>query len=112
MTFGSPPQLTAKAGRPDVARAGVQILRQLHSGAIRWAWRPSDGITDDIVDGLFLGGEIDEHEEEQAQSDIDDAETTSQEGSNEDESEEASEDEAPVARTTFAQLEVEEEESD
>lgn len=32
--------ITAKAGRPDLYRAGAFIMRQLHSSAIPWAFTP------------------------------------------------------------------------
>ncbi|KAK4057880.1 hypothetical protein OIO90_001099 [Microbotryomycetes sp. JL221] len=34
--------VTAKAGRPDIYRAGAYILRQLHSSQIPWAFQPPD----------------------------------------------------------------------
>jgi ribosome biogenesis GTPase A len=36
--------VTAKAGRPDLYRAGAFIMRQIHSSAIPWGfWPPSNG---------------------------------------------------------------------
>jgi hypothetical protein len=32
--------ITAKAGRPDLYRAGAQILRSLHTSAVPWGFRP------------------------------------------------------------------------
>lgn len=59
---------TAKAGRPDVGRAGAGILRALQSGAIRWAFRPPDGQHEDLEHGIWLGGV--HSEVEQAMSDV------------------------------------------
>jgi hypothetical protein len=51
--------ITAKAGRPDVSRAGAAILRMLHSSSIAWAFRPPPP-----PEGSRDGGEWDwpEHE--------------------------------------------------
>lgn len=32
--------ITAKAGRPDLYRAGAQILRSLHTSSLPWGFRP------------------------------------------------------------------------
>ncbi|KAL8292872.1 hypothetical protein RQP46_000566 [Phenoliferia psychrophenolica] len=50
--------ITAKAGRPDLYRAGAFILRQLHSSSIPWAFRPpfeGDATAQDQI-GIFIPG--------------------------------------------------------
>ena len=102
---------TAKAGRPDVARAGAGILRSLQSGTIRWAFRPPDGQHEDIEHGIWLGGA--HHGAEPAASDVEEDERSAASAGDE-EAETASssssegEDE-PVATSmtsSFAALEV------
>ncbi|KAI0045203.1 P-loop containing nucleoside triphosphate hydrolase protein [Auriscalpium vulgare] len=67
--------VTAKAGRPDVNRAGNAILRALADGKIRWAFWPPDvdpttlkmvgnGIWMPVLSGNHEDSELDESEEE------------------------------------------------
>jgi hypothetical protein len=87
--------ITAKAGRPDVSRAGAAILRLLHPNSIAWAFRP---LGDDDQgewpehEGIWLVSELGEDKGEP-----DDAETLDVEDE-EDEDEEQSEGEGPSGR--------------
>ncbi|GJJ08596.1 hypothetical protein Clacol_002815 [Clathrus columnatus] len=66
--------LTAKAGRPDINRAGNYILRSLAEGRIRWAfWPPeAEGVPITRDSGIWLGGgvvEVEGEEEEEEEND-------------------------------------------
>lgn len=50
--------LTAKAGRPDLYRAGAFVMRQIHSSAIPWSFVPPAG-RDKVPrpkEGIYLSG--------------------------------------------------------
>ena len=100
---------TAKAGRPDVGRAGAGILRALQSGSIRWAFRPPDGQhePDGIEHGIWLGGA---HHEAEPASDAEDELSEASVRDEEPESASSSEEEDEPITTSmtssFAALEV------
>lgn len=122
--------ITAKAGRPDLYRAGAYIMRQLHSSVVPWGFRPpsSGGGVDVPKEGIYLGGfkrsekaerearERVERDERDEGSDSDEDRSEEgdedQEEEEEDEDEDEAEDEAEVmavkaVRSAFAMLMVE-----
>lgn len=51
--------VTAKAGRPDLYRAGAFLLRQLHASSIPWGFRPpfaGDAAAQGDQEGIYLPG--------------------------------------------------------
>jgi len=72
--------VTAKAGRPDVNRAGNAILRMVAEGKVRWAFWPPNSNPDAIQrptdgNGIWIpeeaGRAVDEEEEEEEDDDED-----------------------------------------
>lgn len=121
-----PDFVTAKAGRPDIYRAGAQILRQIHSSQIPWGFRPSfgsgptgDASNQGTQEGIWLkdfvarasvksGNEGDvtaEEDEDQAEgSELDASEDESDEQGSQ---EEANHKAIAAVRSAFSALEVE-----
>ncbi|KAM0788802.1 hypothetical protein ACM66B_002890 [Microbotryomycetes sp. NB124-2] len=120
--------VTAKAGRPDVYRAGAQILRHLHSSAIPWTFRPPSDLDKsvagdqriELTEGIWLKDFVPRADAQVARSvvgttegeedddeDDDDGVTSEEE---EEEDSEAGADQAAVAavKSAFSALEVEE----
>lgn len=123
--------ITAKAGRPDLYRAGALILRQMHSSSIPWGFRPpfkGDPTAQD-QEGIYIPhfvakasskAELDREKamvnRERSSDEEEDASGSEGEGSEEEEEEsdteeeeEDEEDEKAVnaIRSAFAFLEVE-----
>ncbi|SCV70862.1 BQ2448_3624 [Microbotryum intermedium] len=131
--------ITAKAGRPDLYRAGAFVLRQLHSSSIPWGFRPlfkegdvadqgeEEGIwLKSFVSGGMVGSEREERRrgrlvgdgEEESGSGSGSGESAEEEGGSEDveadgnEVEVEDEKAARAVLGAFAALEVEEEDED
>ncbi|KIJ62520.1 hypothetical protein HYDPIDRAFT_114164 [Hydnomerulius pinastri MD-312] len=93
--------VTAKAGRPDVHRAGNAILRLVAEGKMAWAFWPPGGGSDrgggaEEGDGIWLQGGVMQHgwDEFEVDDDADgDEESESESGSEESESESDEEEE-------------------
>lgn len=115
--------ITAKAGRPDLYRAGAFVLRQLHSSSIPWAFRPpfeGDAAAQDQI-GIFIPdfeakASTAEKErrarmlvgDEESEDDEPSEEELSESADSEAESEDSADDNAITAiRSAFAALEVE-----
>ncbi|KDQ31093.1 hypothetical protein PLEOSDRAFT_1036089 [Pleurotus ostreatus PC15] len=116
---GSKGWVTAKAGRPDMNRAGNDILRALVEGRIAWAfWPPGTDITvvgDNNGNGIWLhefdrlDAEFDDHEEDSAEQEDADEGVSSDINS---EGDGVSEDEAVGGRFDALSLEEESEEEE
>ncbi|KDQ29904.1 hypothetical protein PLEOSDRAFT_167693 [Pleurotus ostreatus PC15] len=116
---GSKGWVTAKAGRPDMNRAGNDILRALVEGRIAWAfWPPGTDITvvdDNNGNGVWLhefdrlDAEFDDHEEDSAEQEDADEGVSSEINS---EGDGVSEDEAVGGRFDALSLEEESEEEE
>ncbi|KAH8930147.1 P-loop containing nucleoside triphosphate hydrolase protein [Atractiella rhizophila] len=118
--------ITAKAGRPDIYRAGHAILRAMHAGAIKWAFSPniqesSTGV-EEGKEGIWLkefqGTEImeglgEDHEHEEVSSMDESGEDRTADSSDDSEEEGSEEMEGILIPTTsaFSFLNVEGQES-
>ncbi|KAH7886108.1 P-loop containing nucleoside triphosphate hydrolase protein [Phlebopus sp. FC_14] len=97
--------VTAKAGRPDVHRAGNAILRLVAEGKIPWAFWPPRGIpvtisTENDGDGIWLRDGTSQHEADEVE--LDDEESAEEE-------EESGEEDSDVDSDTLVDDEDEEE---
>ncbi|KAK4702727.1 hypothetical protein P7C70_g3495, partial [Phenoliferia sp. Uapishka_3] len=116
--------ITAKAGRPDLYRAGAFILRQLHASLIPWAFRPpfdGDAAAQDQV-GIWIPGfqakasNVEKErrermlvgEESESESEREEEEKSESESEEESEEEVANQGAMKAIRSAFAGLEVEE----
>jgi len=58
--------VTAKAGRPDINRAGNAILRALAEGKIKWAfWPPGSSDAEGTENGIWISGDEAEDDSDQ-----------------------------------------------
>lgn len=110
--------LTAKAGRPDIYRAGAFILRQMHNSAIPWAFRPPASGSKPPKEGIFLEGFKSKSTsatseaaralmEEESEEEEEEEEEESEEESEDEDDDEAEKGVVSALRSAFSMLEVE-----
>ncbi|KAA1467966.1 P-loop containing nucleoside triphosphate hydrolase protein [Dentipellis sp. KUC8613] len=116
--------VTAKAGRPDVNRAGNAILRMLAEGRIKWAFWPPDVepavIEDAAVRGIWIPADIGDSDSSDSEEEPQDQTRNSEDESSEDKEEGDGSESKTVAgqwedtkaASRFALLQVDDKDSD